>query len=211
MNDKIRVFEVFVSKIANCGCLGDILSEKRRAELSACRNEKLKNARYTDWKLLEYAAFRVFGLSPESLNFEKNENGKWSCDRFFFSLSHTDKVVAVAVSDRPCGVDAEASARSSNFDISSLLRVEKYAFTENEILRANESSLEFLKIWTAKESIFKASDNKLFSPKNTDTSSRKTQTFVFEAPALVLSCCGENAAVARVRFVEPRNGTFVGL
>lgn len=202
------VFSVFVSDIPSDVRVEKVFSDKRNEDIAACRNESLKKARYTDWKLLEYAAKRVFGTEPDALTFEKRRNGKWVCKEFFFSLSHTDKTVAVAVSNAPCGVDIENISRGARYDEKTLARMRKHAFTKEEKELSKNSSLEFLKIWTAKESIFKAGDGKIFLPEKTAVSAKKTVTSVFEEKDLVLSCCGENADSARIVFVEPKDGSF---
>lgn len=199
---------VFVSEIPSEIEIGKVFSDERNAEIASCRNENLKKARYTDWKLLEYAANRVFEIAPERLIFKKTQNGKWVCDKFFFSLSHTDKNVAVAVSPAPCGVDIENIARGIKYDIKTLEKMRKYTFSEEENTRVEKSSLEFLKIWTAKESIFKAYGEQSFYPKKTDTLAKNHATYVFEQRDIVLSLCGENSDSAKIVFVEPRNGSF---
>lgn len=203
-----KVFSVFVSEIPSDTKIEKVFCDKRNEEIEACRNESLKKARYIDWKLLEYAAKRIFGTAPETLTFEKKRNGKWVCDKFFFSLSHTENTVAVAVSNAACGVDIENISRSSRYDEKTLAGMRKHSFTEEENMRAETSALEFLKIWTAKESIFKACGGKSFFPKKTDTSAAKTTTEIFEDKDLILSYCGENSDSARIIFTEPKDGSF---
>ena len=142
------------------------------------------------------------------MRFKKKRSGKWECDKFFFSLSHTDTSVAVAVSNSRCGVDIENLGRGQMYGKETLEKMMKHAFTEEERARSQESPVEFLKIWTAKESIFKASGDNNFFPQKTDTSSQKTSTFVFGDEDIVLSVCGENSESARIVFVEMRDGSF---
>ena len=79
---------VFVSEIPSEIEIGKVFSDERNAEIASCRNENLKKARYTDWKLLEYAANRVFEIAPERLIFKKTQNGKWVRQILFFTFSY---------------------------------------------------------------------------------------------------------------------------
>lgn len=203
-----KILCVFVSDIPDGVGIEKVFPESRNREIETCRNERLKAARYVDWKLLGYAAKRVFACDTDTLRFKKKRSGKWECDKFFFSLSHTDTSVAVAVSNSRCGVDIENLGRGQMYGKETLEKMMKHAFTEEERARAQESIVEFLKIWTAKESIFKASGDNNFFPQKTDTSSQKTSTFVFGDEDIVLSVCGENSESARIVFVEMRDGSF---
>ena len=49
----------------------------------------------------------MLGITPETIVFTENENGKPVTDGAFFSISHSGSLVACAVSDCPVGLDIE--------------------------------------------------------------------------------------------------------
>ena len=81
--------------------------KERQAQIENTKNKKLKLQRYFSWKLLEKALHNSFGISIEKCNFTLSDTGKWECDSFYFSISHTKGLVAVAISNRPVGLDLE--------------------------------------------------------------------------------------------------------
>ena len=171
----------------------------RQSELDRCSNERVKREKYYVWKLLEIAIFREFGEQIENIRFEKNEKGKWLSDSLCFSLSHTDRVVAVAVSDRPVGVDVEAVRRHRE-------GLETHILTESERIELcgldTDSSWEYIiKKWTQKESIFKAGDKGVFEPTKIETEEFSVQTRCLELPfgKYMLSVCSDDAE--NVKFV----------
>ncbi len=82
----------------------------------------------------------------------RNENGKPflsnSPTPLFFSVSHTENKMFIAVSDENVGIDAESLYR--NVDYSPILK--RFAPEEREQIR---SSKDFLRFWVAKESAIK--------------------------------------------------------
>ena len=103
----MRKTVVFAARLPDTYLYEPIYPPERQAEIEKCSNEKVKREKYFVWKLLEYAIFNTIGEPIENFNFEKNPNRKWVSDRVYFSLSHSDGVVAVALSDREVGVDIE--------------------------------------------------------------------------------------------------------
>ena len=75
--------------------------EERAKELSSIGNATVKREKEAVWGLL-LAAIGSLGMNPDDVTFGRTENGKWFCDKFFFSLSHSHGAVAVAISDNPC-------------------------------------------------------------------------------------------------------------
>ena len=89
---------VYIKKIPDETFFHDVYPYERAQYINSSSNMKLKTQRYWVWKLLEEAALRSFGIGFENINFTV-KNGIWSCGEFYFSLSHTDGAVAVAVSE----------------------------------------------------------------------------------------------------------------
>ena len=165
----------------------------RQAEIDRCSKEKVKREKYYVWKLLEYAISCEFGEDMKNIRFEKNERGRWLADKLFFSLSHTDKVVAVAVSDSPVGVDIEAVRRHRE-------GLERHILTEGEMaelrgLDADTAWEHIIKRWTQKESIFKLGDRPTFEPTKIETAdfSVVTRCMEYKFGKYMLSVCSEDS------------------
>ncbi|MBQ3041498.1 MAG: 4'-phosphopantetheinyl transferase superfamily protein [Clostridia bacterium] len=86
-----------------------------------------------------------------------NENGKpyLKDEDIHFSISHTDGLVAVCISDSPVGIDCEKINPSYKEKIE---HFSKRYFKENEadlIKSSDDMLLEFYKVWTTKEAYIK--------------------------------------------------------
>ena len=84
-----------------------VYPKERMDEILECKNESVRREKYSAWKLLEYAVKDAFSLDFDNLQFTKLDSGQWVCDKCSFSISHSDGVAAVAVSDVSVGVDIE--------------------------------------------------------------------------------------------------------
>ena len=101
-----QVTDLYIASIPDAP-IDTISLAARQALIEKTVNEPMKRQRYYVWKLLEYALKNSFLLQPETIAFSVDENGKWSCPDCYFSLSHCNDAVAVAVSATPVGVDIE--------------------------------------------------------------------------------------------------------
>jgi len=159
---------VFLAPISDAELL-PVYPNERQREIELTKNEKLKREKYCVWKLLEYAIRECFGKSIRELEFTKTEGGRWNTPFCEFSLSHTDGVVAVAISHSPVGVDVEAvKPIRSEKTVERVLSRDEY----NHYKSLSESEREefFLSVWTKKEAIFKSLHKEAFLP-NFDYSS----------------------------------------
>lgn len=144
------------------------LPKDRLKEIKSCESEKVKLEKYFVWKLLEYALNTSFSINPKKLKFFKGENGKWKCDGYEFSLSHSHGALAVSVSKNPVGVDIEKiTSPTSN-------RILQKIFSNDEMekylaIPEDEKPLFFTTKWTEKESIFKMNDKGGFLTENPKT------------------------------------------
>lgn len=182
---------VFYSEIPDGECNFDIYPESRRAETNSVRNERLRKEKACAWKLLELAV-ESLGMSFRELDFVKNESGKWVSDKICFSLSHTDRAVAVAVSERTVGVDIEKVSDRAK-------RVAKKVFSQPELDACEgEENLYTTRLWTQKEAIFKTLDERVFSPQRIVISNYSTSTKDIEmnGEKYVISVAGECAEKA---------------
>ena len=149
---------VYVANISkNCDSCG-IYPDERAKAIEKVKNPQLKIQKINSWKLLEKAVRDSFGYELNELDFTLNDSGKWTCDKLYFSLSHTSEQVAAAVSDKPVGVDIESYF---SFERRHSQRLADRILCGEE--RAADSS-ELARLWTAKESIFKCVGGKTFSP-----------------------------------------------
>lgn len=147
----------------------EIYPEQRAKEIADTRNPSHKEQKYYVWKLLERAVSDRFGKKLSDFTFIRSENGRWECDGFYFSLSHTDGVVSVAVSDSPCGVDTERfELKRFNGKLAKKI-LNETEYSEYTALRVSDREEFLIRKWTEKESIFKMLSENVFIPNNIDT------------------------------------------
>lgn len=161
----LRVVSVYFSFVKNYDIFKKItISDKARAEyVSSISSEKRKLQSIAVWKLLEYALKKDYSVLDGK--FVVNKNGAWALEttKPYFSLSHSDNLIAVAVSDNfQVGVDCEIISPK-------ILKVKKL-FSN---LKENEFTEDKLTLeWTKKESLYKNNkgynylSNKIFSNGN---------------------------------------------
>lgn len=147
-----------------------VLPAARQQAIERCTDPLRKRQSYCVWRLLDYALKQTVGKGVEEMDFTVDGNGKWSCNGgVHFSLSHCARVVAVAVCERPVGIDVEA-LDTQRFDA----RLAERILTEKErsiydSLPIDERALTLVKIWTKKEGLFKRDGGKSFVPNAIDT------------------------------------------
>lgn len=163
----LPVVNVFVAPIKQL-IDGTLYPKERQKQIDSTSHGQTKLERYSVWKLLEYALDRSFGYKIKDLKF-KCENGKWTCDKCYFSLSHCDGVVAVVVSRTACGVDIENRDILDSLADKILTEKEKQEYA---LLEQKEGYM--LAKWTLKESIFKSLEEKNFVPSKIETDSFST-------------------------------------
>ncbi len=130
-------------------------------KLPAWRKDKvLSYKREIDRKLSSIAYILLSNILKREYNIDLiqqwsyNENGKPYLKEYpniHFNISHSPSGVVCAVNNNPIGVDIESIR---NFDLS----VAKYISNAQElehILNSTNSPLEFIKLWTKKESYLK--------------------------------------------------------
>ena len=165
------------------------ISDERRRFQSFCARVLLERALFDN------------GVPTEGICL--GDSGRWG---FYppngadFSLSHSARLVAVAVSDKfPVGVDAEKVSRR-------LLRVKtKLLCDDGFAARANgETEIEFLtRVWTERESAFKAGAVRTGSAK---TMASKTIFPVRGNDEYAITVAGEcREEIENARFIEIKN------
>ncbi len=183
--------------------------------------QKYKNAKESDEKMRELGAgfllSKYLGItSDEDLSFNEygkpflNKNGDSRC----FSLSHSEKYVVLAVSDREIGADIECS---DNLTLNILKRVlpperfkklEREDYTDEFLLQNNrhepcsERKLVWAKNWTAVEAVLKADGRGFFLDIENDDSFMDgwhiDSIVIDEKYVLSCACHAENTVIHNV-------------
>lgn len=157
------VFDVYVAFDIDALTKGEIADAKRRNYICETQNQRAKEEKIAVWNLLAIAAQNSLAIDIDNVKFDRQKSGKWISDKFHFSLSHTDGCVAVAVSRGDCGIDIE---KSSGFSQKCKDKTFEAAFAKK--IGVSAIGEELLCQWTKKESVYKATGNGLFIPKDAD-------------------------------------------
>lgn len=153
----------------------DISSVNDNAEyknLSAYRQHKLSSLKQRESRqqgigaelLLNIAVQENFPDAMLPLSINVNEYGKPCCTEpaLNFSLSHSDRFAACALSDREIGLDIQ---KKTVYNVHLANRM--FTSPEREyILRASDTDAAFTRIWCMKESYIKAIGTGLQAPMN---------------------------------------------
>ena len=156
----------------------------RNEAIERCTDTLTRQQRYCVWALLDYALKQRCGKGVDAFDFDVATNGKWTSNaKARFSLSHSDEVVVVAISDQEVGVDIEAvSSFSGKFDdeafVNRVLNNAEYQQFSLRPLAERQQTLAIL--WTRKESVFKLDGGSFFSPRSIDTTARQADSRLLE-------------------------------
>lgn len=167
-SNKDKTVYVFVRKLPFDVKNDEIYPPERQAEITSVTDVKLKTQKYYVWKLLEYALKRCCGADVKSAALEK-QNGKWTCNKCNFSMSHCNDVVAVALSQSAVGVDVEKTDVNRFSDALArkiCTKKELAALPDEPVERASALAA----MWTVKESFFKSGKDAVFAPSRIETS-----------------------------------------
>lgn len=109
--------------------------------------------------LLCQALREEYGITTQP-HFDIGEHGKPSLREYpdiHFNMSHCRAGIAVAVSDKPVGIDIECLGRliDKNGDLNMSLAEYVLSPEELEHVLSGDSDLEFTKFWTQKEALVK--------------------------------------------------------
>ena len=193
---------VFYSEIKETTCMSKLYPPERDLEIRSCHSEKAKREKYAVWKLLEHAVREYLNLDFDNIQFTKTPNGKWICPDFSFSLSHTDGLVSVAISETAVGVDVE-KVRDIKEGLSSKVltkREREYMFS----LPTEERSLYLLDCWVKKESDLKRRGDGALNPTalDSETLTANVRRLTARENEFLLSVSSENEIVELVYMEE---------
>lgn len=118
--------------------------------INSISNEDRKKQSICVWFLLN-KVLEILDYDVANIDFNVSEDGKWSVDQnlFYFSLTHSLNIVAVAISDSAVGIDVELFSNK-------ILKLEKKLLKQSENISIEEKIENLTKCWTEKEAIYKA-------------------------------------------------------
>ncbi|MCH5158128.1 MAG: lecithin retinol acyltransferase family protein [Clostridiales bacterium] len=156
---------------------------ERMSEMQKVKNERVFLQKYAAWKTLTFALSDALSTDITKTNIHKEPGGFWALSGAHISLSHTDNLVAIAVSTEHIGVDIEKTDREVN-----AAAIKKGMTKQEEKLYAERNTnLDLLKLWTKKESAFKRLGEETFKPNKINTVVEDIHTFVLNGFSAVLS------------------------
>ncbi len=170
----LPVVDVYLATLPDTDEMPPLSCALRQADIDGVSHPTVRREKYFVWRLLEYALQRSFGFKSADLTFQK-EAERYYCDKAYFSLSHGDGLLAVAVSRDKVGIDVE---RVTDRDTRPLAQ---RVFTPEEwqtydSLPAEEQGAYFFRTWTAKEALFKAAHREVFDPRCYTASAAEVKT-----------------------------------
>ena len=188
--------EVFFARLPERDIDGVLFPEERQREILARNNPVSRRESFFAWRLLELAVSEIFGLTLEKSGLSKT-GGRWSARDFDFSISHGGDAVVVVISRGNVGIDLEPLLRRDDGE-----RIARRFFNDAEfdVYLSSESAMRreaFLRVWTAKEAIFKSRAESAFAPSDVDSRSQSVHTEILSIGECdyVLSVATENSVI----------------
>ena len=160
-----------------------ILPQFADDDMKKIRNIRVRNEKKAGYGLLAFAMEKM-GADADVKDCFLSITGKPIHKSFNFSISHSQGVVALAVS-RSCGVGIDIEPQKNEKRTEKLLK---------KMMCDGEETINSLVLWTKKEAIFKCEEKeKVFKPNkiNTMNYSTKSIKFDFEKEEFVLSIAGK--------------------
>lgn len=148
----MKIYKYDISDVTqtDLDILFEAMSPERQSEVLKIVNQKKKIPKIISDYLCRKAVSEFCDISPEKIEFLKNDYGKPFAKDLpvHFSVSHSGNMVVCAVSDREIGIDIE-KIRPIN------LKAAKKFATEKELEYIYSGENRFFEIWTLKEAYFK--------------------------------------------------------
>ncbi len=151
-----------------------LLPSYAKKELTKVSNESVRNQKISAYGLLKYAVEKSLGTNENFKKFKKLKNGKPVCENYKFSISHSNELIAVAVSKCEVGVDIEEVKPNQNIELlKSSMRAKDEEFQA-------ENLSDVIGIWTKKEAVYKYKGENVFNPKEINHNEINTKTIQFD-------------------------------
>lgn len=236
-SDRATSVKVFIYDFSDEPCgeidVSSVACEERKREILSARDFSERARKFYGWELLAFA-FGEFGADINKADLRKNENGKWEyfgggCDcgrrgvrggsggcadndcegkgkdgKIYFSISHTESVVAVAIAELPVGADIEKTNRTIKEGLFDRIATEE----EKTAFSSSPTREDVLRLWTAKESVFKREGGKIFRPQKTNSLAGNVKTTVLREYGLIVSVACEGNFGTEINIVEKKDGRF---
>ncbi len=144
----------------------EYMCSRRQNKVKAYKLELMQKQTLAGESLAKNLISEVWGLNSDKLCIVPDAKGKLYADghpNIHLSISHSVNTIAVAVSDKPVGIDAE-EIRPRSLKIASYFCLENeliYIFghlpSQEELSSVGEGEIlkRFLEVWTLKEAYFK--------------------------------------------------------
>jgi len=166
---------VYLAHLPETECDLPLFPEERDRAVRAVTNPLLRREKYYVWRLLELAVRASLGAELTEIGLRQEGEG-WTSEAADISLSHGGGALAVALSDSPVGIDIEPLSGEGDGR-----RLADRFFSDGERERylaapENERREAFLRIWTAKEAVFKSRRESVFAPSAVDSSGERLYT-----------------------------------
>ena len=191
------MLDIYLMQISGDIEIGAVYPPERQRTIDSANNPTVKRERYAVWRLFEHGVKRSLNKRLDEISPYLNEHGKWISDSCFFSLTHTACAVAVAISDKPVGIDIETVRE---IDVKAF---SKRFLTDREYLEVMQSDCKrdaLIALWTKKESVYKMLGIPPFNPSKIETSEYRVFTYSeqFEGGCIYLSVCSEGTEKSEV-------------
>ena len=129
-----------------------LMEKERKDYINSCTNEKGKRLSvFGEWIAKKLIAEKC-GCDIKDIHIYRDSKGKpfTHINNTFFSISHSGDFVCVAIDSVPIGVDIEVIR-----DINPAVIKKVCSDSDLIFLESGDETLNFFKIWTAKEAYFK--------------------------------------------------------
>lgn len=170
-DDEVHVWRIFTDRQTELRLLRQTLSEDERAKADRFRFERDQRRCVLRRAALRRILADYLGTRPEQIEFAYGRQGKpelavpFSSSGYQFNLSFSGELALCAVGRWPLGIDLEQERLVENAAL-----VAKHFFTAGEIAlqsAAENPNQVFLRHWTRKEALIKATGSGLAVPLNT--------------------------------------------
>lgn len=169
-DDEVHVWRVFTDRQTDLSVARRILSAEERAKADRFRFERDRRRCVLRRAALRRILAGYLGARPDQVEFSYGRQGKpllaaaFSRLGYHFNLSFSGELALCAVARWPLGIDVEQERLVENAGL-----VAKHFFTAGEIAvqtAAANPNLVFLRHWTRKEALIKATGSGLAVPLN---------------------------------------------
>lgn len=176
-----------------------VTDKERLKEIAGCKDEQSKLDKIYAWKVLEKVFKEEYGENINKLHLHKLDSGKWACDKYHISISHSGELIVVAIGKYNCGVDVQSFDEMNVTD-------ELIDMTLNDSERNQEITKQYVvKNWSIKEAKYKLDGISGFLPKNMkveEIENAETSIIVCNNKEYQLSVAGDTHDIVSYHFLN---------